>query len=107
MEPLDAFMHDYQTLKQEVAALAEWRRQREADEPEPYLTKRQFCERFQIKERTLNDQLLRRESNGLADAIRQERPGAVIYINPKRYFDVVDGWKRKARRRRGACRFTL
>ena len=99
MEPLASFLEDYQALKKQVAELTKWRHEREAEEPEPFLTKRQFCARFGIKERTLEDQLLRRESNGLTAAVRQERPGAVVYISPRAYFEVVESWGRKRRRR--------
>lgn len=100
MEPLESFLDDYQQLKKMVAVLAEKVAAREAEEPEPYLTKRQFCQRYGIKERTLEDQILRRESNGIVAAVRQERPGAAVYINPKAYFQVVDGWGRKRKARR-------
>lgn len=101
MEFLEAFVKEFRELRkgqEDLRRELQELRLQVAKPPAPeLLTVEAFCERYGWRVGTVRAKIFDKDTNGLAHAIHQERPGCRVFIDAAAFLSVVQSWGRRRR----------
>jgi hypothetical protein len=102
MEPLDALGRLLEGMREKIATLEtrcdQLERQLAEAKPE-MLSTEEFCRRHGVSRGTIKAQLFYRETNGLAAAFHQKIKGGKVWVDPRKYFELLKVNRGRQRRR--------